>query len=76
MEQLKVEHSDMVDDYISQVKDKTANSYMLTIARDGEEPVRTIIFYDNAIDAAFAYNKYTDWGLARKFLTVILSDPY
>jgi hypothetical protein len=75
MEQLKVEHSDMVDDYISQVKDKTANSYMLTIARDGEEPVRTIIFYDNAIDAAFAYNKYTDWGFARKFLTVKLYEP-
>ena len=48
---------------------------MLTIARDGEDPVRTIIFYTNAIDAAEAYNKYTDWGFARNFLTVRLYEP-
>ena len=36
---------------------------------------RSIIFYENAIDAAEAYNKYTDWGFARNFLTVHLYEP-
>lgn len=75
MSDLKPEHYIMVQEYMSQVKSKNATSYMLTIARDGENPERTIIFYDNAIDAAFAYNKYTDWGFAKKFLTVRLYEP-
>lgn len=74
-DQLKDEHLDMVLQYTNEVNNKTATSYMLTIARDGEEPVRTIIFYDNAIDAAEAYNKYIDWGFARNYLTVHLYEP-
>ena len=74
-DQLKEEHVDMVSQYVNEVQNKTATSYMLTIARDGESPVRTIIFYDNAIDAAEAYNKYVDWGFARNYLTVHLYEP-
>ena len=74
-DQLKEEHVDMVSQYVNEVQNKTATSYMLTIARDGESPVRTIIFYDNAIDAAEAYNKYVDWGFARNYLTIHLYEP-
>lgn len=74
-EDLKPEHNDFVNEYISSVKNKTQTAYMLTIARDGETPVRTIIYYSNAIDAAEAYNKYTDWGFARNYLTVKLYEP-
>ena len=73
--ELKPSHKIMVDKYIENVKNNKNSSYMLTIARDGEEPVRTIIFYTNAIEAAEAYNKYTDWGFARNFLTVRLYEP-
>jgi len=73
--ELKPSHKIMVDKYIEDVKNNKNSSYMLTIARDGEEPVRTIIFYTNAIEAAEAYNKYTDWGFARNFLTVRLYEP-
>lgn len=73
--QLRAEHHDMVAEYLDSVNKKTATSYMLTIARDGEHPVRTIIFYSDAIEAAAAYNKYTDWGFARQFLTVRLYEP-
>lgn len=74
-DQLKPQHQDMVDAYLNNVKNKTESSYMLTIARDGEEPVRTIIYYTNAIDAAEAYNRYQDWGFARQYLTVKLYEP-
>lgn len=74
-EDLRPEHNDLVSEYISSVKNKTQTSYMLTIARDGESPVRTIIYYSNAIEAAEAYNKYTDWGFARNYLTVKLYEP-
>jgi hypothetical protein len=74
-EQLKSIHQEMVDDYIDRVKNKTESSYMLTIARDGESPVRTIIYYTNSIEASEAYNKYQDWGFARNYLTVKLYEP-
>lgn len=75
MSSLKPEHSDMVEQYLQSVKDKISNAYMLTIARDGEDPVRTIIFYQNAIEAAEAYNMYNDWGFAKQYLTVKLYEP-
>lgn len=73
--QLKTEHSNIVNDYLEAVRNHKMDSYMLTIARDGEEPVRTIIFFPNAIEAAEAYNMYTDWGFAKKYLTVRLYEP-
>jgi hypothetical protein len=75
VESLKPSHLLMVEEYCESVKNKTADSYMLTIARDGESPVRTIIFFQNAIEAAEAYNKYFDWGFARNYLTVTLYEP-
>jgi hypothetical protein len=75
MSELKNEHVDMVAQYKSRVADKTADSYMLTIARDGEQPARSIYFYGDAIDAANGYNAYTDWGFAKDFLTVELYEP-
>ena len=74
-DQLKESHVDMVSEYLDGVNKKTQTAYMLTIARDGESPVRTIIFYDNSLEAAEAYNKYTDWGFARNYLTVHLYEP-
>jgi hypothetical protein len=75
MSELKNEHVDMVAQYKSRVADKTADSYMLTIARDGEQPARSIYFYGDAIDAATGYAAYTDWGFAKDFLTVELYEP-
>lgn len=73
--QLKPQHSDIVNEYLENVKNKKANAYMLTISRDGENPVRTIIFYNNSIEAAEAYNMYNDWGFAKQYLTVTLYEP-
>ena len=73
--QLKQEHHDVVKDYLDAVESKKGNSYMLTIARDGEEPARSIIFFPNAIEAAEAYNMYNDWGFAKQYLTVTLYEP-
>jgi hypothetical protein len=65
----------MVADYRARVVNKTADSYMLTVARDGESPARSIYFYGDAIDAATGYAAYTDWGFAKDFLTVELYEP-
>lgn len=73
--ELKPSHADMVQQYIKDVSNRSATSYMLTISRDGEDPVRTIIYYSNSIDAAEAYNKYKDWGFAKQYLTVKLYEP-
>jgi hypothetical protein len=73
--ELNSSHLDMVEKFKQQVQLKTADAYMLTIARDGESPVRSIYFYDNAIDAATGYAAYTDWGFAKDFLTVTLYEP-
>lgn len=65
----------MVLSYINEVANKKSTLYMLTISRDGESPARSIIYYSNAIEAAEAYNKYTDWGFAKNYLTVRLYEP-
>lgn len=72
---LRPKHTEMVEQYIEDVKTKSTSHYMLTVARDGEDPVRSIIYYDNAIDAANVYNSYQDWGFAKDFLTVQLYEP-
>lgn len=73
--QLKPEHDDIVNNYLESIKVHANSSYMLTISRDGESPVRTIIFFPNAIEAAEAYNMYNDWGFAKQYLTVRLYEP-
>ena len=73
--ELNLTHVDMVQEFKNKAATGTADSYMLTIARDGEFPVRSIYFYDNAIDAATGYEAYQDWGFAKDFLTVELYEP-
>jgi hypothetical protein len=73
--ELNLKNRDIVNDYIKKSQNKENQHYMLTISRDGEEPVRSVIFYDNAIDAVSVYNSYTDWGFAKEFLTVTLYEP-
>jgi hypothetical protein len=73
--ELKKSHIDIVEKFKQQVQQKKADAYMLTIARDGESPVRSIYFYDNAIDASSGYQAYSDWGFSKDFLTVTLYEP-
>lgn len=72
--ELKKEHEDRVINFIKENKNLNA-AYMLTIARDGESPVRSIYHFNNALDAAEAYGRYKDWGFAKDFLTVSLYEP-
>lgn len=65
----------MVSEYKLKAAAGKADSYMLTIARDGESPARSIYFYGDAIDATTGYAAYTDWGFAKDFLTVELYEP-
>ena len=73
--ELNQHHVDMVQEYKNKVANGRGDSYMLTIARDGESPARSIYFYGDAIDAAKGYEAYQDWGFARDFLTVELYEP-
>ena len=75
MSDLNMTNQTMVEEFKARAASGRGDSYMLTIARDGETPVRSIYFYDNAIDAATGYAAYTDWGFAKDFLTVELYEP-
>lgn len=70
---LNIKNLEMVNDYLS--RPKSNNCYMLTIARDGEEPVRSIYNFQDAVTASEAYARYTDWGFAKEYLTVRLYEP-
>ena len=74
-ESLNPVNKTLIEQYKDKVLEGSADSYMLTIARDGESPARSIYFYSNAIDAANGYEAYRDWGFARDFLTVELHEP-
>lgn len=69
------DHQNTVDKYIDSTKNKERLEYMLTIARDGEVPVRSIYHLGDAISAAEAYNRYNDFGFAKEFLSVVLYQP-
>jgi len=74
MNELRQEHADIVEQFLTTTK---ANNYsfMLTIARDGESPARSIYNFSDALTASEAYNRYQDWGFAKDYLTVRLYEP-
>ena len=72
---LNQHHVDMVQEFKDRVAAGKGDSYMLTIARDGESPARSIYFYGDAVEAARGYDAYTDWGFAKEYLTVELYEP-
>lgn len=74
VKQLKPEHNDVVENFLIE-NSKINSHYMLTIARDGESPARSIYHYSNVIEAVEGYKKYTDWGFAKEYLTVTLYGP-
>lgn len=65
----------VVEEYLTDIKNNKCMSYMITVARDGESPERSVIFYDTAIEAVGVYNSYFDWGFAKDFLTVKMYEP-
>lgn len=73
--ELKSNHQDMVDQYISDARQGKVHHYIVTVARDGESPVRSIISYDNVVDAVTGYEMYKDAGFAKSYLTVSLYEP-
>jgi hypothetical protein len=75
MNELNPTHSDIVNDYIKNSKEGKVTHYMITVARDGEQPVRSIISFDNVEQAIEGYEMYQDAGFAKDYLTVSLYQP-
>ena len=75
MEQLKPNHDDIVNDYIKNSASGNAGHYMITVSRDGESPVRSIVSFDNEKQALEGYEMYQDAGFAKDYLTVSLYEP-
>jgi hypothetical protein len=75
MSELKPSHKDIVEEYIENTKSGKAGHYMITVSRDGESPVRSIISFDNIAQAIEGYEMYQDAGFAKEYLTVSLYEP-
>jgi hypothetical protein len=73
--ELNTVHDDMVRDYVNNSKEGKVNHYMITVSRDGESPVRSIISFDNLEQALQGYEMYQDAGFAKDYLTVSLYQP-
>lgn len=71
----KPNHNDMINDYIKNAKEGKVSHYIITVSRDGESPIRSIISYDNVVDAVAGYEMYKDAGFAKNYLTVSLYEP-
>lgn len=74
-EQLQPNHTDIINEYISNAKQQKVSHYIITVSRDGESPVRSIISFENIIDAVAGYEMYKDAGFAKNYLTVSLYEP-
>ena len=75
MDNLKISHEDMLNNYIKGTAEKTIQHYIITVSRDGEFPVRSIISFDNIKEALEGYEMYQDAGFAKQYLTVSLYEP-
>lgn len=75
MSELNPTHEDIVSEYIKNAKEGKVGHYMITVARDGESPVRSIISFDNIDEAFKGYSMYEDAGFAKDYLTVSLYQP-
>lgn len=73
--ELNSSHQDMVSQYVADAKHGKVAHYIITVSRDGESPVRSIISYDNVVDAVAGYEMYQDAGFAKSYLTVSLYEP-
>ena len=75
MDNLNHIHFDIVNDYIKNSKEGKVGHYMITVSRDGESPVRSIISFDNLEQALEGYEMYQDAGFAKDYLTVSMYEP-
>jgi len=75
MNELEITHDDIVNDYIKNAKEGKVSHYIITVSRDGESPVRSIISFDNKKQALEGYDMYQDAGFAKNYLTVSLYNP-
>jgi hypothetical protein len=75
MNKLNITHDDMVNDYVKNAKEGKIAHYMITVSRDGESPVRSIISFDTVEQALEGYEMYQDAGFAKEYLTVSLYEP-
>jgi len=75
MDELNHIHFDIVNDYIENSKEGKIGHYMITVSRDGESPVRSIISFDSLQQALEGYEMYQDAGFAKDYLTVCLYEP-
>jgi hypothetical protein len=75
MSNLNPIHESIVRNYIEDSKHGRISHYMITVARDGESPVRSIISFDNLEQALEGYQMYQDAGFAKEYLTVSLYEP-
>jgi hypothetical protein len=75
MNELKVTHTDMINQYVDNAKLGKVSHYLIAVSRDGEVPVRSIISFDSLDQALDGYNMYQDAGFAKEYLTVSLYEP-
>ena len=75
MDDLNHIHFEIVNDYIKNSKEGKIDHYMITVSRDGESPVRSIISFDNLEQALEGYEMYQDAGFAKDYLTVSMYEP-
>jgi len=75
MDELNHIHFDIVNDYVKNSKEGKVSHYMITVSRDGESPVRSIISFDNIVQALEGYEMYQDAGFAKEYLTVSMYEP-
>lgn len=68
-------HDVMVNEYIKNSKEGKVSHYIITVSRDGESPVRSIISFDNLTQALEGYEMYQDAGFAKDYLTVSMYEP-
>jgi hypothetical protein len=71
----EISNEEIINNYINDAKNKNINHYLITIKRDEEDQIRSIISFYSLEEAIQGYEMYQDAGFAKYHLTVSMYEP-
>jgi len=73
--QQNISNENIINDYLYKIKHEEVHHYLLTVLRDEESSIRSIISFYSLEEAIKGYEMYQDAGFAKNYLTVSLYHP-
>lgn len=75
MSELNTSNTDILNEYLNKIKNERVYHYLLTVCRDDEETIRSIVSFYSLEEAIKGYEMYQDAGFAKQHQVISLYYP-